>query len=41
MHLKKVAQPIVLENDMIGHGRVVAARTRLKLIGGARAVYIK
>lgn len=41
MHLKKVAQPLLLENDKIGAARVVAARTRLKLIGGARAVYDK
>jgi len=41
MHLKEVAQPLVLKNEFIGDARVVAARTRLKLIGGERAVYKK
>lgn len=39
MHLKKVAVPVRLENDRIGEARLVAARTRPKFIGGARAVY--
>ena len=39
MHLKKVAVPVRLENDHIGAALVVAARTRPKFIGGARAVY--
>ena len=39
MHLKKVAVPVRLENKMIGEALVVAARTRPKFIGGARAVY--
>ena len=39
MHLKKVAVPFRLENKMIGEAIVVAARTRPKFIGGARAVY--
>ena len=39
MHLKKVAVPLRLENRMIGEATVVAARTRPKFIGGARAVY--
>ena len=39
MHLKKVAVPLRLENKMIGEAIVVAARTRPKFIGGARAVY--
>ena len=39
MHLKKVAVPVRLENKMIGQALVVAARTRPKFIGGARAVY--
>ena len=39
MHLKKVAVPVRLENNMIGDALVVAARTRPKFIGGARAVY--
>lgn len=39
MHLKKVAVPVRLENNRIGEAIVVAARTRPKFIGGARAVY--
>lgn len=39
MHLKKVAVPLRLENHTIGEALVVAARTRPKFIGGARAVY--
>ncbi|MBE6631306.1 MAG: TIGR01440 family protein [Ruminococcaceae bacterium] len=39
MHLKKVAVPVRLENDRIGEAKVLAARTRPKFIGGARAVY--
>ena len=39
MHLKKVAVPVRLENNRIGEATVVAARTRPKFIGGARAVY--
>ena len=39
MHLKRVAVPVRLENDHIGEALVVAARTRPKFIGGARAVY--
>lgn len=39
MHLKKVAVPLRLENNKIGEATVVAARTRPKFIGGARAVY--
>ncbi len=39
MHLKKVAVPLRLGNKMIGEATVVAARTRPKFIGGARAVY--
>ena len=39
MHLKKVAVPLRLENDHIGEALVVAARTRPKFIGGARASY--
>ena len=41
MHLKKVAVPVRLENHTIGAAMVVAARTRPKFIGGARAVYDK
>lgn len=39
MHLKKVAVPLRLENNTIGAAMVLAARTRPKFIGGARAVY--
>lgn len=39
MHLKKVAVPVRLENNRIGAAMVVAARTRPKFVGGARAVY--
>lgn len=39
MHLRRVAVPVRLSTATIGHARVVAARTRPKLIGGARAVY--
>ena len=39
MHLKKVAVPLRLENNRIGNATVLAARTRPKFIGGARAVY--
>lgn len=39
MHLKRVAIPIRLSQKTIGHALVSAARTRPKLIGGARAVY--
>lgn len=39
MHLKAVAVPIRLAQKNIGQALVIAARTRPKLIGGARAVY--
>lgn len=39
MHLKKVAVPLRLENNKIGEALVIAARTRPKFIGGARAIY--
>ena len=39
MHLKKVAVPLRLQNNEIGEAMVLAARTRPKFIGGARAVY--
>jgi len=39
MHLKKVAVPLRLENNTIGEAMVLAARTRPKFIGGARATY--
>ncbi len=39
MHLKRVAVPVRLVNNMIGEARVVAARVRPKFIGGERAHY--
>ncbi len=39
MHLKRVAVPVRLKNNMIGKAMVTAARTRPKFIGGERAVY--
>ncbi|MBP2651089.1 MAG: hypothetical protein H6Q74_1914 [Firmicutes bacterium] len=39
MHLKPVAVPVRLQQTFIGQARINAARTRPKLIGGARAVY--
>ena len=39
MHLKKVAVPVRLTHNKIGEALVVAARTRPKFIGGARAEY--
>lgn len=39
MHLRPVAVPVRLKNDRVGSATVIAARTRPKLIGGARAAY--
>lgn len=39
MHLKRVAVPVRLRQKYVGQAAVTAARTRPKLIGGARAVY--
>jgi len=39
MHMRPVAVPIRLAVKSIGHANLVAARTRPKLIGGARARY--
>ena len=39
MHLRSVAVPVRLKVDHIGKAIVLAARTRPKLIGGARAEY--
>ncbi|MCI6640941.1 MAG: TIGR01440 family protein [Pygmaiobacter massiliensis] len=39
MHLKEVAVPLRLSVKAIGSAGVAAAKTRPKLIGGARAVY--
>ncbi|WP_310196874.1 TIGR01440 family protein [Neobacillus niacini] len=39
MHLKHVAVPIRVSQKKVGHAHVTLAKTRPKLIGGARAVY--
>ena len=39
MHLREVAVPLRLQVKQVGEAAVSAARTRPKLIGGARAVY--
>jgi uncharacterized protein (TIGR01440 family) len=39
MHLKRVAVPVRLDIDSIGHAHLTLARTRPKLIGGSRAKY--
>lgn len=41
MHIKKVAVPVRLKNNVIGKATVLAARSRPKFIGGERAVYDK
>ena len=41
MHLRPVAVPVRLNQKTIGGAWVVAAKTRPRLIGGARAVYEK
>lgn len=39
MHLKRVAVPLRLENNIIGEAKLSAAKTRPKFIGGERAKY--
>ena len=39
MHLRPVAVPVRTRTDKIGEAHVVCARTRLKYIGGERAMY--
>lgn len=39
MHLKAVAVPLRLQQNMVGKAHVLCAYTRPKLIGGERAVY--
>lgn len=39
MHLKHVAVPVRLTNNIIGEAHIVAARVRPKFIGGERAHY--
>ncbi|WP_203363495.1 TIGR01440 family protein [Bacillus sp. REN10] len=41
MHLKHVAVPLRASVKQVGHAHVTMAKTRPKLIGGARAVYEK
>lgn len=40
MHLKRVAVPVRIERKHIGQASVTLAKTRPKLIGGERAVYV-
>ena len=39
MHLRHVAVPVRLAVKKIGEANIIAARTRLKYIGGERAIY--
>ncbi|MEH7107575.1 MULTISPECIES: TIGR01440 family protein [Bacillaceae] len=39
MHLKHVAVPVRVKQKTLGHAQVTLAKSRPKLIGGARAVY--
>ncbi len=39
MHLRAVAVPVRTKKNAIGSAHVVCARTRLKFIGGERAIY--
>ena len=39
MHLKPVAVPVRLPMRKIGEAVLIAARTRLRFVGGSRAVY--
>ena len=39
MHLRAVAVPVRTKRNSIGSAHVVCARTRLKFIGGERAIY--
>ncbi|MED4224824.1 TIGR01440 family protein [Neobacillus cucumis] len=41
MHLKHVAVPVRVKQKTVGHALVTLAKSRPKLIGGARAVYEK
>ncbi len=41
MHLKEVAIPVRTSIRQIGDAIVTAATTRPKLIGGARAIYVR
>ena len=39
MHLQAVAVPVRIAINRIGSAHVVCARTRVKFVGGSRAVY--
>lgn len=39
MHLKRVAVPVRLSIKQIGQAPIICARTRLRFVGGERAVY--
>lgn len=39
MHLKNVAVPVRFSQQTVGNAHLTSARTRPKLIGGARAIY--
>ena len=39
MHLKRVAVPVRLSINKIGEANIICARTRLRFVGGERAVY--
>ena len=41
MHLKRVAVPVHLTNNHVGHAMVIGAKTRPPLIGGVRAHYTR
>lgn len=41
MHLKRVAVPVRLSIKKIGEANITCARTRLRFVGGERAVYDK
>ena len=41
MHLKRVAVPVHLTNNHVGHALVIGAKTRPPLIGGVRAHYTR
>ena len=41
MHLRPVAVPLRLSVRRIGEATLIAAKTRPKLVGGARAVYTR
>ena len=40
MHIRHVAVPLKLANNQVGAARIIAAKSRPKLIGGERAQYL-